>query len=71
MIQKKIIKKYINSGTFFILMAFLFLFLYGLGPNYVDEQGVLHEWFGFIPLAYLSLGLGISIHIVKFVKRHK
>jgi hypothetical protein len=41
---------------------------YQLSPNYIDEQGILHEAFGFIPLGYLFFFTGIITGIISLVK---
>ncbi len=59
-----------------LLIATAILFLLGIGcgvaynisPNYIDEQGFLHESFGFIPLAYLFFFAGIITGIIALVK---
>ena len=63
-----------------LTIATIILFLLGIGcgivyqlsPNYIDEQGFLHESFGFIPLGYLFFFTGIitgTIALVKYLRR--
>lgn len=61
-------KKLTIATTFLFLLGIGCGIAYQLSPNYIDEQGFLHESFGFIPLAYLFFFAGIITGIIALVK---
>lgn len=45
--------------------------LYQWNGSYVDQDGVLHEQFGFIPLGFLSFVLGFVLLVLAWLLRPK
>ncbi len=55
-------------GTFLSLLAILCLVLYSIIGAELDENGILVEPFGLIPLFWLFLFLGVIAFAVTFLK---
>lgn len=51
-------KKYKIQFSFIILGAISF-FIKGLSGEYLDSQGILHEYFFLIPIGYLLIFIGL------------
>lgn len=51
-------KKYKIQFSFIILGAISF-FIKGLSGEYLDSQGILHEYFFLIPIGYLFIFIGL------------
>ena len=43
--------------------------LYAWSGSYVDQEGVLHEQFGFIPLGWLLDFAGLALLVLAWVRR--
>lgn len=50
-------------GSLFVLLGILLFFISANSVSYVDKQGMLHENFFLIPLAYLAIFIGLIIFI--------
>ncbi len=50
-------------GTLFLLLGFLLLFIKGVSVEYIDAQGVLHENFFLLPMAFLSILIGLIVFL--------
>lgn len=67
--DKKIISSIIGFG--FFLLGILLIVLKGLTGDYIDEYGILHEYFFLIPIGYLSILLGIILIVISKIKCKK
>jgi hypothetical protein len=61
-------KKLTIATTLLFFLGIGYGIAYKLSPNYIDEQGLLHESFGFIPLGYLFFFAGITTGLIAIVK---
>ena len=53
------------------LACVLCLVLMGFTPEYVDEAGMLHEWFFLLPVGFGLLFIGIILEIVALIVKKK
>ena len=65
--MKKLNKLHITAITLIILGAGYFL-AFNLIGSYVDENGLLHEPFGLIPIGYLLIFSGLILGIIVIIK---
>ncbi|MET3644120.1 DUF3955 domain-containing protein [Streptococcus gallinaceus] len=40
-----------------------------IGPEYIDKQGVLHEYFFLVPTGFLFIFLGLLLFMLWFYKK--
>ena len=57
----------ISVGIFLILVGITLLITKSFLPEYVDEEGILHEKFYLIPLGFFFVFLGLVNVVVMFV----
>lgn len=54
-------------GSAFIILGIIFFLISAASVSYIDSNGILHENFFLIPLAYLSLFVGFLIIIARVI----
>ena len=62
-------RRYFIAGIFFFAAAWVCRMLYARDGAYLDQDGVLHEPFGLIPLAWLFDFAGLVLLVLAWVRR--
>lgn len=61
-------KRGIIVGIIFMLIGLALFVIKGCMPEYIDENGILHEVFFLIPIGYLFLFIGLIIVAIFIIK---
>jgi len=54
-----------------ILLGGVLILLKGLLPEYIDEEGILHEPFFLLPIGFGLIGIGLIIYVIKLIQKKK
>ncbi len=56
-------------GIVILFLGIVLILLKGLLPEYIDDEGFLHENFFLLPIGFLLIFIGITIFAVIKIKR--